>query len=137
MLIFDAIINEIEEAVLRQRVGFRIFDAVFVGQNVIDLIFMRLEVAVSADDLLLGRLFLLPAESPIEPLLRGLTAAHRKECVPLDLKDITAHQVNEILRNAMDSSAAPILLGEGIEIIEILVVAVNKRNLAGQILKIL
>ena len=137
MLIFDAVVNEIHKSVLTEGICLRIFDTVFMCQHVIDPVFMRFQIAVSADDLLLGRLFLLPTESPIKPLLRGLTAAHRKERVPLDLKNVAAHQVDEFIRNAMDSAAAPILLGEGIEVIEILVVSVNKRDLAGKLLKIL
>ena len=137
MLIFDAVIDKIHKSILPEGICLRIFDAIFMSEDVIDLVFMRLKIAVSADDLLLGRLFLLPTESPIEPLLRGLASTHREECVSLDLENIATHQVDEFIRNAVDSATAPILLGEGIEVIKILVVSVNKRDLAGQILKIL
>ena len=137
MLIFDAVVNEIHKSVLTEGICLRIFDTVFMCQHVIDPVFMRFQIAISTDDLLLGRLFLLPAKTHVKPLLRRLAPAHCEECVPLDLKNISAHKVDESIRNAVNSTAAPIFLGERIKVIKILVISVNKSNLAGKFLEIL
>ena len=65
----------------------------------------------------------------------GSGAAHGEEGIPFDVKDLTPHQMENMGADFMNLASVPLLNGQGVQPVEVLMVAVHKQCGKGLVLQ--
>lgn len=86
------------------------------------------ERTLSVELLLLNRKIRLGAVKNTRLNIVGLTAAERKELRSLYRKNLTAHQMNDIVPYNVDLAAVPLSHGKRVQHIEVFVVSVDEKQ---------
>ena len=101
---------------------------VFVGENVVHFVIMGGKIFSGERDLAGLRFFAGIPKSHFFPLGRAFAAAKDKIGLVFQSVNIAPHQMHHGVRDPVHLAAVPVLHGEAVDIGEIFVIAVQKRN---------